>query len=88
MKVILEGDERTVRSIMTENKVRVGRGQVTFTPADSDPVAEDEKGGEGTDTKEEPKGDTKDVNLPADEKGGEGTDTKEEPKKEEKKPKK
>ena len=38
MKVILEGDERIVKNICRENKVRVSRGQVSFSPADSIPT--------------------------------------------------
>jgi len=35
MKVILEGEERLVKTIIKENRVRVSRGQVSFSPADS-----------------------------------------------------
>lgn len=35
MKLILEGDERIVNAIVRENRVRVGRGLVKFSPADS-----------------------------------------------------
>lgn len=35
MKVILEGEERIVKNICRENRVRVSRGQVSFSPADS-----------------------------------------------------
>lgn len=40
MKVILEGDERIVKTICRENRVRVSRGQVSFSPADSIPTPE------------------------------------------------
>ena len=40
LKVILEGDERIVKNICRENKVRVSRGQVSFSPADSIPTPE------------------------------------------------
>ena len=40
MKVILEGDERIVKNICRENRVRVSRGQVSFSPADSIPTPE------------------------------------------------
>lgn len=40
MKVILEGDERIVKNICRENRVRVSRGQVSFSPADSIPTLE------------------------------------------------
>jgi uncharacterized small protein (DUF1192 family) len=40
MKVILEGEERVVSAIIRENRVRVSRGQVSFTPADSIPTPE------------------------------------------------
>lgn len=39
-KVILEGDERIVDTIIRENRVRVSRGNVKFTPADSTPTPE------------------------------------------------
>ena len=35
MKVILEGEERIVNTIIRENRVRVSRGLVEFSPADS-----------------------------------------------------
>ena len=59
-KVILEGDERTVERIINENRVRVGRGLVKFSPAED--AATDEKA-------EEPEGDSKEV--PAEEPKGE-----------------
>lgn len=40
MKVILEGEERIVKTICRENRVRVSRGQVSFSPADSIPTPE------------------------------------------------
>lgn len=40
MKVILEGEERLVKTIIKENRVRVSRGQVSFSPADSIPTPE------------------------------------------------
>lgn len=40
MKVILEGDDRIVKNICRENRVRVSRGQVSFSPADSIPTPE------------------------------------------------
>lgn len=40
MKVILEGEERIVNTIIRENRVRVSRGQVHFSPADSTPTPE------------------------------------------------
>ena len=40
MKVIIEGEERIVKNICRENKVRVSRGQVSFSPADSIPTPE------------------------------------------------
>jgi len=40
MKVILEGEERVVNAIIRENRVRVSRGQVSFSPADSIPTPE------------------------------------------------
>ena len=40
MKVILEGEERVVNAIIRENRVRVSRGQVSFSPADSTPTPE------------------------------------------------
>ena len=40
MKVILEGEERIVKTIIRENRVRVSRGQVSFSPADSIPTPE------------------------------------------------
>ena len=40
MKVILEGEERVVNTIIRENRVRVSRGLVTFSPADSIPTPE------------------------------------------------
>lgn len=40
MKVILEGEERVVNTIIRENRVRVSRGQVSFSPADSTPTPE------------------------------------------------
>ena len=39
-KVILKGDERVVDTIIRENRVRVSRGQVSFSPADSVPTPE------------------------------------------------
>lgn len=33
-KVILEGNERTVDQIIRENRIRVGRGLVKFSPAE------------------------------------------------------
>lgn len=33
-KVILEGNERTVNQIIRENRIRVGRGLVKFSPAE------------------------------------------------------
>ena len=35
MKVILEGEERVVNTVIRENRVRVSRGLVSFSPADS-----------------------------------------------------
>lgn len=35
MKVILEGEERVVTTIIRENRVRVSRGNIKFSPADS-----------------------------------------------------
>ena len=35
MKVILEGEERVVNTVVRENRVRVSRGLVSFSPADS-----------------------------------------------------
>ena len=40
MKVILEGEERIVDTIIRENRVRVSRGKVSFAPADSIPTPE------------------------------------------------
>ena len=40
MKVILEGEERIVNIIIRENRVRVSRGHVKFSPADSIPTPE------------------------------------------------
>lgn len=75
-KVILEGDERTVERIINENRVRVGRGLVKFSPAEdaaSDEKAEEPEG----DSKEVPADDTKEVkgednkDVPAEEPKGE-----------------
>ena len=35
MKVILEGEERVVNTVIRENRVRVSRGLVSFSPANS-----------------------------------------------------
>ena len=40
MKVILEGEERTVNTIIRENRIRVSRGLIEFSPADSIPTPE------------------------------------------------
>ena len=40
MKIILEGEERVVNTIIRENRVRVSRGLVEFSPADSIPTPE------------------------------------------------
>ena len=40
MKVILEGEERIVNTIIRENRVRVSRGLVKFSHADSIPTPE------------------------------------------------
>ena len=84
-KVILEGDERTVERIIKENRIRVGRGLVKFSPAED--TATDEKA-------EEPEGDSKEVLVDdtkkveeKDTKGVPAKDAKEEPAIEEKKPK-
>lgn len=84
-KVILEGDERTVERIINENRVRVGRGLVKFSPAED--TATDEKA-------EEPEGDSKEVSVDDTKKVEEedtkevpAEDAKEEPAIEEKKPK-
>ena len=50
-RVIIEGDEKVVNVIMKENKVRVSRGLVKFTP-----VAPGEKGKGKIEEEEEEKG--------------------------------
>lgn len=41
---ILKGDESTIAKILKENRIRVNRGLVTFTPmAESEEVPTDEK---------------------------------------------
>lgn len=50
-RVIIEGDEKVVDVIMKENKVRVSRGLVKFTP-----VAPGEKGKGKIEEEEEEKG--------------------------------
>lgn len=50
-RVIIEGDEKVVNVIMKENKVRVSRGLVKFTP-----VAPGEKGKGKIEDEEEEKG--------------------------------
>ena len=84
-KVILEGDERTVERIIKENRIRVGRGLVKFSPAED--TATDEKAEEPEDdSKEVLVDDTKKVEE-KDTKGVPAKDAKEEPAIEEKKPK-
>lgn len=86
-KVILEGDERTVERIINENRIRVGRGLVKFSPAEdaaSDEPAEEPEV-EVEDTKE-PEADAKEVEV-EDTKEVPAEDAKEEPAVEEKKPK-
>ena len=87
-KVILEGDERTVERIINENRVRVGRGLVKFSPAED--AATDEKADEPDaqvdDTKKMEAEDTKEV-AAKDSKEVPAEDGKEEPAIEEKKPK-
>lgn len=50
-RVIIEGDEKVVNVIMRENKVRVSRGLVKFTP-----VGPEEKGRGKVEEEEEEKG--------------------------------
>lgn len=77
-KVILEGDGRTVERIIKENRVRVGRGLVKFSPAEDAAIVEDTKDIAVEDKKELSAEDTKDI--PSE-------DTKEAPVAEVKKPK-
>lgn len=78
-KVILEGDERTVENIIKENRIRVGRGLVKFSPAE-DAESEVEQSGddkvvEDVDSKETEMTDDKEVN-PSDSKETEVHDKK------------
>lgn len=60
-KVILEGDGRTVERIIKENRVRVGRGLVKFSPAEDAAIVEDTKDIPVEDKKELSAEDTKDI---------------------------
>lgn len=88
-KVILEGDERTVERIINENRVRVGRGLVKFSPAEdaaTDDKEADEPDAQVDDTKKMEAEDTKEV-AAKDSKEVPAEDAKVEPAIEEKKPK-
>lgn len=58
-RYILEGDSAEIDKIIRENRIRINRGVVTFTPAPSDSIQEDTKEVEIEDTKEVEIEDTK-----------------------------
>ncbi|MBQ7156264.1 MAG: hypothetical protein IJR86_00520 [Bacteroidaceae bacterium] len=45
MRVILEGNNRDVRNIIQENRVRVARGLVKFLPSNEEAVEDDKTSG-------------------------------------------
>lgn len=70
MKYILEGNEKAVQSVIRENRIRVGRGLIKFTPYadDEQPATEqpnvvegEQKGDDVIDDKENISDDSKEV---------------------------
>lgn len=77
-KVVLTGDEKTIKAVIQENRIRVSRGLINITPADSEesadesfvtdtkePEVSDKKTVEDTDKTKEPAKDTKEVETSA-----------------------
>ena len=69
MKYILEGNEKAVQSVIRENRIRVNRGMIKFTPyaddeqpATEQPIVEGEQQGDDViDDKENISDDSKEV---------------------------